>query len=77
VNDTELKILRSLRELPDGQLRSLHEQFLVELCELVREPRCPEVQADGIPCDSPQTDCVQCLKLKELLSTLRSVLPQS
>lgn len=71
VTPTEKHILASLRELPDGQLRAKLESFLVELTDFVRDPKCPEVQADGIPCDTPQADCEQCLKVTELIKTLR------
>ena len=75
VTPVEKHILGSLRELPDGTLRARMEEFLVELTDFVRDPKCPEVQADGIPCDNPQADCEQCLKVKELVETLRRTLP--
>lgn len=77
VSDTEKRILAALRELPDGQLRQRLETFLLELTEFVRDPRCAEVQADGIPCDSPERDCEQCMRVEEMLRTLRSALPNN
>ena len=76
VSPVEKKILDSLRELPNGKLREMAEGFLVEFTGFLKDPKCPEVQADGIPCDAPSTDCEQCLKIRELVTTLRNVLPQ-
>lgn len=73
----ELRILSSIREVQDSQLGELLEQFLLELTDFVREPRCPEFQADGVPCATPETDCEQCLKVQDLLSLLRSTLPKA
>jgi hypothetical protein len=75
VTPTEKHILSSLRELPEGHLRRQLEAFLVELTDFVRDPKCPEVQADGIPCDDPKADCEQCQKVGVLLETLRGSLP--
>ena len=75
VTPTEKHILASIRELPEGQLRQRLEAFLVDLTDFVRDPKCPEVQADGIPCDTPRADCEQCQKVSQLLDTLRAALP--
>jgi len=77
VTATEKHILASIRELPEGQLRSRLEGFLVELTDFVRDPACAEVQADGIPCDTPQADCEQCQRVSELIRTLRKALPSA
>jgi hypothetical protein len=44
---------------------------LTAMCELVREPRCAQVQADGVPCETPDSDCEECLRLKQVLADLR------
>ena len=75
VDENELRILSSLREMPEGKLKELHESFLLELSNFLLEPKCAQVQADGYPCGSSSADCESCLKLEELLSTLRKVLP--
>jgi len=72
VSDAELRILNSVREQPPGELRELYLGLLLELAAFLKEPSCAEVQADGIPCDSPAADCTVCLRLEELLRTLRS-----
>ncbi len=71
LSSRENKILWGLRELPDGALRSMVEEFLLELTTFLRDPHCAQVQADGIPCDDPSADCEQCLKVRELIETLR------
>lgn len=75
VDEKEMKILSSLREMPEGKLKDLHGAFLLELSDFLLEPKCAQVQADGYPCGSSSADCESCLKLEELLSTLRQVLP--
>ena len=72
LNETEWRLIRNLREIPDSPLRDLLEQVLQRLTEFVREPRCPEVQADGVPCDRPEADCEQCLRMKEILTRLNN-----
>lgn len=75
VTPTEKKMLASLRELPEGPLREELQGFLLALTDFVRDPRCAEVQADGIPCGSPQADCEQCREVLGLVETLRRKLP--
>ncbi len=45
--------------------------MMLALVEYVREPKCAEMQADGVPCTSAEADCEQCVKVRELLATLR------
>lgn len=70
LNETEWRLIRSLREIPDSPLRDLLEQVLQRLTEFVREPRCFEMQADGVPCDRSEADCEQCMRMKEILTRL-------
>jgi len=74
VSDTELKILNSIRTQPEKELRELYLRLLVELADFVDDPSCAEVQADGIPCGTPAADCTVCLRLEELLGTLRTTI---
>lgn len=74
VTSTEKKILASLRELPEGNLKRKLETFLTELTVFVREPKCAQVQADGIPCESAQADCEQCMKVEALIADLQRTL---
>lgn len=74
LNGMEWRLISTLRDIPESPLRSLLEQVLQRLTEFVREPRCAEVQADGVPCDRPEADCEQCLKMKEILERLNNQL---
>ena len=74
VTATEKKILASIRELPEGHLKHKLEAFLVDLTVFVRDPKCAQVQADGIPCESVQADCEQCMKVDHLIADLQRTL---
>ena len=67
----EWKVVSGLRDIPESPLRKLMYEMMLALVEYVREPKCPEMQADGVPCTSATADCEQCVKVRELLSTLR------
>ena len=67
----EWRLVAGLRDIPPSPLRELMHELMMSLVEYVREPRCAELQADGVPCESPAADCEQCVRVKELLFTLR------
>jgi hypothetical protein len=71
VTAQERRIISALRDLPTSQMKDLLAQVLARLVELVRDPVCPEMQADGVPCAAPTADCEQCRKLKQVLESLR------
>ncbi|MCJ7441221.1 MAG: hypothetical protein MUO25_06515 [Thermoanaerobaculaceae bacterium] len=71
LNPEEWKLVAGLRDIPSSPLRDLMQEMMVALVDYVREPRCAEIQADGVPCETPAADCEQCLRVKELLFTLR------
>jgi hypothetical protein len=66
----EQRLIWAYRDVPGGQPRELLAQVITALCELVREPRCAQVQADGVPCATPTSDCAECLRLKQVLADL-------
>jgi hypothetical protein len=72
LSDSEWRIIARLREVPESPVRGLLFEFLDQLTDFVREPRCPEVQADGVPCGAVSTDCIECLAVKQMLETLRN-----
>ena len=74
LSDWEWHLIARLREVPEGPLRGQLLELLDELVSFVREPRCSEVQADGVPCGAIGIDCEDCLHVSELLATLRSSL---
>jgi hypothetical protein len=67
----EWKLVAGLRDIPPSPLRDLMHEMMISLVDYVREPKCPELQADGVPCEAPTADCEQCMRVKELLFTLR------
>jgi hypothetical protein len=67
----EWKLVAGLRDIPRSPLRDLMHELMMSLVDYVREPRCAELQADGVPCETPAADCEQCVRVKELLFTLR------
>ncbi len=67
----EWRLIQALRELPPSALRERLWELLVELIDYIREPRCPELQADGVPCASAHSSCDQCDRVQSLLLRLR------
>lgn len=68
----EWRLVAALREIPPSPLRDLLGDALQELVEAVREPRCPEAQADGFPCADVHAECEECRKLIRILEGLRA-----
>ncbi len=67
----EWRLVQALRELPPSALRERLVMLLDELVDFVREPHCPEMQADGVPCATATAACDQCRQLTGLLEALR------
>ncbi|MBZ5589966.1 MAG: hypothetical protein LAO05_15530 [Acidobacteriia bacterium] len=67
----EWHLISGLRDIPPSPLRDLMHEMMTALVEYVREPKCAEMQADGVPCSSPTADCEQCEKVRQLLTNLR------
>ena len=67
----EWRVVSGLREIPASPLREMTYEMVVALLEYAREPKCAEMQADGVPCSTPAADCEQCGKVTELLTVLR------
>jgi hypothetical protein len=68
----EWRLIQALRGLPPSPLRARLIALIDELVDFAREPRCPEAQADGVPCESAQRSCDQCLQLTALVEMLRN-----
>jgi len=77
VTEDERRIISALRDLPPSPLKELLGQVMHGLVDFVREPRCPEMQADGVPCAVADADCEQCRMLKKMLESLRDELARS
>ncbi len=72
LNREEWRLIQALRELPPSPLRARLVALIDELVDFVREPHCPEAQADGVPCENAQRSCDQCVQLTSLLEMLRN-----
>jgi hypothetical protein len=71
LNSDEWEVVSGLRDIPESPLREMMYEMMLALVAYVREPKCAEMQADGVPCTSADADCEQCVKVRELLHTLR------
>jgi hypothetical protein len=67
----EQRLLLALREIPPSRLRDLMTALVSELADFVAEPRCAEMQADGVPCATTDVSCDECRKLTSVLEGLR------
>jgi len=76
VSPAEYRMLTTLREMPDSPLRDRVQWLLAELLAFARNPRCPELQADGVPCANPAADCDQCQVVRDMLETMEKALPR-
>jgi hypothetical protein len=70
LEDAEWHLLRELREIPPSPLRDRMIEVIEALVAFVQNPGCPEIQADGVPCKSPNTDCERCAQVTGLLDDL-------
>jgi hypothetical protein len=75
VSPAELRMITTLRDMPESPLRDRVLRLLDELLAFARNPRCGEFQADGTPCANPQADCDQCRILTAMLDDLGRKLP--
>jgi hypothetical protein len=71
LTDAELKIVRALRDIPEGVAREELIRLIDDLMNFVADPRCPHAQADGVPCPSLGTACEQCQVVAETLGSVR------
>jgi hypothetical protein len=68
----EWRLVRSLREVPPSPLRDRLCDLLEELVDFVANPGCPEMQADGAPCDGAHMSCDRCQKMLDIVGALRA-----
>jgi hypothetical protein len=77
LDDQEWHLLRELREIPPSPLRDRMLEVVDSLVAFVQNPGCPELQADGVPCLSPHTDCERCALVTGLLDDLHERIRRS
>jgi hypothetical protein len=71
LDDAEWRLVRELREIPPSPLRERMLGVIDALVAFVQNPGCPEIQADGVPCKSPNADCERCAQVTGLLDDLQ------
>ena len=72
LEDAEWNLVRELREIPPSPLRDRMLEVVDALVAFVQNPGCPEIQADGVPCQAPNADCERCAQVTGLLDDLRA-----
>jgi hypothetical protein len=77
VSPAEYQLVTTLRDMPESPLRDRVQRLLADLLAFARQPRCHELQADGVPCSSPEADCDQCQVVLGLLESLERRVPPS
>jgi len=72
----EFRMITTLRDMPESPLRDRVQRLLADLVDFARNPRCHELQADGVPCENPGADCDQCKTVEGMLEGLGQRLPK-
>jgi hypothetical protein len=67
----EWKLVSALRAIPPSLLREKTMAAVEALVDYAREPKCSEMQADGVPCETVTALCEQCLHVTWLVDSLR------
>ncbi|HQR45734.1 MAG TPA: hypothetical protein PK598_06930 [Thermoanaerobaculia bacterium] len=67
----EWRLVSSLREIPSSALKEKALELFAAVVDFARDPRCAEVQADGVPCETPSVACDQCLHVDRILDVRR------
>ena len=76
VTPAELRMITTLRVMPESPLRDRVHQLVEDLMAFARNPRCHELQADGVPCETPEADCDECQLVLEMLDALGRRIPK-
>ena len=66
----EWELISTLRAMPPSPLKTRVASLISELIEFIRDPRCAEMQGDGVPCDNVSTACEQCAHVAEMLDSM-------
>ena len=66
----EWALVSALRALPESPLRTRVVTLMDTLLLFVGEPKCAEMQGDGVPCSTVDAQCDQCLHVADLLDEL-------
>ncbi len=66
----EWQLISTLRGIPSSPLRRRVDALLDDLVDFIKEPRCPEMQADGVPCENVHSNCDQCAHAGDMIDSL-------
>lgn len=66
----EWALVSALRAVPDSPLKTRTITLVETLLQFVGEPKCAEMQADGVPCSTVDAQCDQSLHVADLLDEL-------
>ena len=72
LDETEWALVRSLREVTPSTVRDRATDLVGQLLAFVATPGCTTQQADGAPCDTPQTSCDECDRVLQVLGDLQA-----
>ena len=68
LSPAEWRLIAAVREIPLGSpLRMKVSELLDELVRFVEDPKCPEMQGDGVPCEEVHGECAQCGHVGDML----------
>jgi hypothetical protein len=71
LDEQELRLINSLREVPPSPLRERMTELIREVVAFAGSPACSEAQADGAPCHDVHAACDSCGRMLGLLDRLR------
>jgi hypothetical protein len=69
----EWELISTLRDMPPSPLKHRVHALVNELIGFIRDPRCAEMQGDGVPCDNVSTACEQCVHVADMLDSMDRV----
>ena len=69
----EWRLVSALREIPDSALKERANELIDAVLAYAREPKCQEMQADGVPCGNVHANCDQCVQVTRMLEGLEAM----
>ena len=69
----EWELVSTLRAIPPSPLRTKVTALIDDLVRFIHDPKCAEMQGDGVPCDNVSTACEQCVHVAEMLESMDRV----
>jgi hypothetical protein len=66
----EWRLVSTLREIPESPLKVKLDEIIDLAVALVQDPKCSQVQADGVPCGTAMADCETCARVTGALDTV-------